>query len=106
MLDTTGPALTAALAEGVYLIKPNLPELSDLFGEPLERERIGSSRTASPVNSRQVEIVALSLGHRGALLVQRDRVLRAQPLPIEPKSAVGAGDSFLGALGVEPRGGA
>jgi 6-phosphofructokinase 2 len=50
------------------------------------------------VNSRRVEIVALSLGHRGALLVERDRVLRAQPLPIKPMSAVGAGDSFLGGL--------
>jgi 6-phosphofructokinase 2 len=98
MLDTTGPALAAALAEGVYLFKPNLHELSDALGEPLEREADWVRACVALVNSRQVEIVALTLGHRGALLVARDRVLRAQPLPITPLSAVGAGDSFLGGL--------
>jgi 6-phosphofructokinase 2 len=42
--------------------------------------------------------VALTLGHRGALLVARDLVLRAEPPPIAPLSSVGAGDSFLGAM--------
>jgi 6-phosphofructokinase 2 len=98
MLDTTGPALRAALTEGVHLIKPNLHELSDLLGKPLAGEADWVGACVSLVNSRQVEIVALSLGHRGALLVERDRVLRAQPLPIKPMSAVGAGDSFLGGL--------
>lgn len=35
---------------------------------------------------------------RGACFVTRDQILRAQPLPITPRSAVGAGDSFLAAL--------
>jgi 6-phosphofructokinase 2 len=43
-------------------------------------------------------MVALTLGDRGALLVTRDRVLRAQAVPIKPVSVVGAGDSFLGAM--------
>lgn len=38
------------------------------------------------------------MGHLGAVLVTRDQVLRAEPLAITPISAVGAGDSFLGAL--------
>jgi 6-phosphofructokinase 2 len=98
MLDTTGPALKAALAEGVHLIKTNLHELGATFGEPLEREADWVRACVRLVNSGQVEIVALTLGHRGALLVARDRVLRAQPVPIEPMSTVGAGDSFLGGL--------
>jgi 6-phosphofructokinase 2 len=98
MLDTTGPALKAALAEGVHLIKPNLLELGDLVGEQLEHEADWVRACVSLVNSGQVEIVALSLGDQGALLVERDRVLRAQPLPIKPLSSVGAGDSFLGGL--------
>jgi 6-phosphofructokinase 2 len=98
MLDTTGPALKAALAEGVHLVKLNLHELSDLLGQPLEREADWLRAGVALVESGQAEIVALSLGHRGALLVERDRALRAQPVPITPMSAVGAGDSFLGAL--------
>ena len=58
----------------------------------------GSSRRASTLNAGKVEVVALSLGHLGALLVTRDQALRAQALPIKPVSAVGAGDSFLGAM--------
>ena len=42
--------------------------------------------------------MALTMGHRGAALVTRDKILRAKPLAITPLSAVGAGDSFLGAL--------
>ena len=32
VIDTSGPALKAALAQGVSVIKPNLAELSDLIG--------------------------------------------------------------------------
>jgi 6-phosphofructokinase 2 len=50
------------------------------------------------IRTGQVEIVALSLGHLGALLITREEVLRASPLLIQAKSSVGAGDSFLGAM--------
>jgi 6-phosphofructokinase 2 len=43
-------------------------------------------------------VVALTLGHYGAMLVTREVALRADPVPIKPVSTVGAGDSFLGAL--------
>ena len=45
-----------------------------------------------------MEIVALTLGEQGALLVTADHAYRTQPLAIEPVSTVGAGDSFLGGL--------
>lgn len=98
VLDTSGPALKAALADGVYLIKPNLRELSEAAGERLDDEAAWVRACAGLVKDRRAEIVALTLGHRGALLVDRDRVLRAEPPPITPLSSVGAGDSFLGAM--------
>jgi 6-phosphofructokinase 2 len=98
VLDTSGPALAAALKEGVHLVKPNLRELSELMGERLDGEAAWLRASFGLVKSRQAEIVALTLGHRGALLVDRDRVLRAEPPPITPASSVGAGDSFLGAM--------
>ena len=45
-----------------------------------------------------VEVVALTLGHHGGLLVTRRQAVYAPTLPVEPVSAVGAGDSFLGAM--------
>ncbi len=50
------------------------------------------------VHNGRAATVALTMGHLGAVLVTRDQVMRAHPLAITPVSAVGAGDSFLGAL--------
>ncbi len=98
LLDTSGLALKAALAERVYLIKPSLRELCEAVGEPLDDETAWIRACVGLVNDLRVEIVALTLGHRGAILVTRDRVIRAEPPPIKPVSFVGAGDSFLGAM--------
>lgn len=98
ILDTSGAALAAAVAEGVDLIKPNLREMRELTGtEPQDAgEWVAAARRI--VEMRQASIVALTMGHLGAALVTRDRTWRAKSLPIIPQSAVGAGDSFLGAL--------
>lgn len=98
ILDTSGPPLQAALKEGVYLIKPNLHELSDLGHTPLEGQGAWVEASRSLVSRGGAEIVALTLGDKGALLVTRDQAWRAQALPIKPVSAVGAGDSFLGGM--------
>ena len=98
VLDTSGAPLQAALEEGVYLFKPNLHELTDLVGAPLEDQDARVTACRRIVQAARAEVVALTLAEQGALLVTRERVWRAQPLPIEPVSAVGAGDSFLGAM--------
>jgi 6-phosphofructokinase 2 len=98
ILDTSGAPLAAALEHGVYLIKPNLREMCDLAGHELLDQNDWIIAARQYIKARKVEIVALSLGHLGALLVTKDQALRAQPLPIKPVSAVGAGDSFIGAL--------
>ncbi len=98
VLDTSGPALAAALEQGVHLVKPNLRELRDLTGLPLNRESDWTRAAAELVRAGKAEIVALTLGDQGALLVSRDAHLRAAALPVRIASAVGAGDSFLAAL--------
>lgn len=98
VLDASGPALAAALGEGVYLVKPNLRELRDLTGLPLndEGERLAAAREL--IHRGGAELVALTLGEEGALLVGADRAWRAPALPIRAVSSVGAGDSFLGGM--------
>ncbi len=98
LLDTSGEPLKAALEHGVCLIKPNLREMRELTGAELCEEKEWIAAARSFIDAGKVEIVALSLGHLGALLVTRAQALRAYPLPIEPLSSVGAGDSFLGAF--------
>jgi 6-phosphofructokinase 2 len=98
VIDTSGAALEAALDEGVTLINPNLVELIELSAAPLESdgERVAACRAL--IADKRAEIVALTLGDDGALLVTGDRAWRAEPMAIEVVSTVGAGDSFLGGL--------
>lgn len=98
VLDTSGPALAAAVAEGVDLIKPNLREMRELSGSEPSDACEWEAAARSLIRHGKVAVIALTMGHLGAVLVTPDRVLRAAPLPISPVSAVGAGDSFLGAL--------
>jgi 6-phosphofructokinase 2 len=98
VVDTSGRALRAALEEGVYLIKPNRHELSELTGSPLQGEADLVKACRQLVEAAQAEVVALTLGDQGALLVTRDGVWRAPGLDVKPVSAVGAGDSFLGGM--------
>ena len=98
VLDASGPALAAALAEGVFLFKPNLKELAELSGQTLETPAQWQAAARQLVQDGRTEIVALTLGHLGALLVTRDAMWFAPPLDMPVASAVGAGDSFVAGL--------
>jgi len=65
-------------------------------GELDEPELVDAARVL--VASGRAEVVALTLGARGAVLVTRDEVLRLPTPHVRVASAVGAGDAFLGAL--------
>jgi len=98
VIDTSGPALVAALAEGVTLIKPNQNELGELVGRALDNDADRILACRKLIDDGCTQMVALTLGEQGAMLVTRERVLRAEPVRIEVVSTVGAGDSFLGGL--------
>jgi len=96
LVDTAGTALKAALDEGVYLVKPNLRELMDLT-ECTANEKAEQAQLArSLIKTGKAEIVALTLGHKGALLAWDDDTLHLRAPLVTTQSAVGAGDSFLG----------
>lgn len=98
VLDTSGLPLKAALKAGVFLVKPNLKELCALTAMPLEDQEAQIAACRELVRTGQAEIVALTLGDKGALLVTGDCAFRAAAIPIQPVSSVGAGDSFVGAM--------
>jgi 6-phosphofructokinase 2 len=98
VLDTSGAALKCALEAGVYLIKPNLREMMDLTGATLDDEASSIRACRRLIERGGAEVVALTLGGDGALLVTEERAWRASALSIHPVSTVGAGDSFLGAM--------
>jgi 6-phosphofructokinase 2 len=98
IVDTSGPFLKAALDAGVYLIKPNLREFQELAGVAATDDAALAEAGRRLFERYRLEVIALSMGPDGALLLTRDMALRANALPIEPVSVSGAGDSFLGAM--------
>ena len=99
VVDASGRPLTAALDEGVFLVKPSREELADLFGIDRELDLEDLVEAArSLVRDGRAEMVALTLGAEGALLVSRTGVTRLPTPRVAVVSAVGAGDAFLAAL--------
>ena len=98
VLDTSGPALTAAMGRGLALIKPSLSELEHLVGRPLPTAAEQDAEAAKLVATGAAEMVAVSLGAEGALLATREGVTRLPALKGQVRSAVGAGDAFLASM--------
>jgi 6-phosphofructokinase 2 len=99
VVDASGPALAAALDEGVFLIKPSRDELAELVDAPGELDRPEQVEAArSIVVDGRAEVVALTLGAGGAVLVTTDDELHLPTPKVEVASAVGAGDAFLAGL--------
>jgi len=98
IVDTSGPFLKAAVEAGVYLIKPNLREFLELAGTTATDEAALIEAGRRLFDRYRIEVIAISMGPDGALLVTRELALGANGLPIDPISVSGAGDSFLGAM--------
>ncbi len=98
IVDTSGRFLKAALEHGIYLIKPNLHEFQELAGITASDDASLIAAGRRLIGRGRVEVIALSMGPDGALLITQDLALRANGLPIEPVSVSGAGDSFLAAM--------
>lgn len=98
VLDTSGPAFKHALDVGVYLVKPSLSEFTEFMGVTTPDQKTCVEAARQLVQAGNAEIVALTLGEDGAILVSRDLALQALPPPVKVNGTVGAGDSFLGML--------
>lgn len=98
ILDTTGEALKKALDEGVYLAKPNLAELSEYAGVNQLTIDAAGLVCQQLISNGNCEIILLSLGGAGALLVTKNVIKHIVPPPVERKSTVGAGDSMTAGM--------
>jgi 6-phosphofructokinase 2 len=71
IVDTSGEALLKILETGVYLIKPNIGELAKLIGvERLELSEV-EKVAKNLIEKGSAEIVVVSLGADGAILVTK-----------------------------------
>ncbi len=100
VIDTSGPALTAALSSGAYLVKPSARELAAVVERELltEADIIGAARHAKSVSD--VEVIVVSIGPGGAVVVTDDDLTRLRAPTVRVRSAVGAGDSMVAGIAV------
>ncbi|MCP3820359.1 1-phosphofructokinase [Streptomyces sp. A3M-1-3] len=93
-LDTSGPALLAALHERPEVVKPNAEELAAAVGRPLTT--IGDAvEAARELRSRGAGAVLASLGADGQLLVDGSGTYFGSATVATVRSNVGAGDASL-----------
>jgi len=98
IVDTSGEALQKVLEKGVYLVKPNIGELAKLIGvEKLEMNEVVIA-ARKLIEKRNAEIVVVSLGPQGAVLVTSTQTEFVPAPNVVKKSTVGAGDSMVGAM--------
>ncbi|MDN4477609.1 1-phosphofructokinase [Demequina sp. SYSU T00039] len=96
-IDSSGPALAAAVAATPDLIKPNHEELEELVGRALPT--LGDVQDAArDLVAQGIGIVCVSLGRHGALLVTADELLHSWATITTPLSTVGAGDCMLAGM--------
>lgn len=94
VVDTSGPALTAALAARPTLVKPNREELAESVGFGIDT-LADVVRAAEVLRDRGAETVLASLGADGAVLLDEQGVRYGESPVDRGRSAVGAGDAML-----------
>ncbi|MDT0571952.1 1-phosphofructokinase [Streptomyces sp. DSM 3412] len=93
-LDTSGPALLAALRERPDVVKPNAEELAEAVGRPLAT--VGDAvKAAEELREMGAAAVLASLGADGQLLVNASGTWFGTARVDAVRSNVGAGDSSL-----------
>jgi 6-phosphofructokinase 2 len=94
VLDVDGEALRQGIMAQPDVIKPNIHELSELVGREL-KELDEVAAAAMEINRQGVEMVLVSMGGRGIMLVCEGREYLAVPPEVKVEGTVGAGDSSV-----------
>ena len=98
VLDSSGNFLKQALKEGIYLLKPNVKELGELVGKELTTITEQEEAAKIIIKSGKIEILVVSMGSSGAMIVSEEGTYHVSAPPAKKKSTVGAGDSMVAGL--------
>jgi 6-phosphofructokinase 2 len=99
ILDTSGSGLRH-IRSGVFLLKVSVRELRECVGRAVlaESEQVVAAREL--IESGRAEVVVVSLGSDGALLVTSLESQHFSAIPMRAVSGVGAGDAMVAAITV------
>ncbi len=98
VLDTSGKALLPSMKSDIFLMKPNLSELSELCGVEsisiLELERLSKNI----LKKYPVKILVVSMGAKGAFLATKETNKYIAAPTVHQKSTIGSGDSMVAGM--------
>lgn len=98
ILDAEGEILLKGIEARPFLIKPNLYEFEAAFGLRDKQDREEMLFLCRKIIKGGVEVICLSLGEEGALIVNREAAFFCEALQTEIKSTQGAGDSMVAGI--------
>jgi len=96
--DTSGPALRKGLDAPLYLIKPNMHELSQLAEREVEDDAQIRDVARSLIDEGVIEVVATSLGSGGLAVTTAEKHEHVRAPTVKIRSKVGAGDSTVAGI--------
>lgn len=97
MVDTSGPALEAALATRPWGVKVNGHEVGAALGRPVS-DVLAALAALEALRARGVSLAAISLGAEGCVAADASGAWWARPPRVRIVSSVGSGDSLLAGL--------
>lgn len=100
VVDTSGPALEAALQSGAHLVKPSARELAQIVGRTLHTETDVADAAVEVHRRSRVDVLVASIGAGGAIVIDDRGLVRLRAPSVQVRSAVGAGDSMVAGLAV------
>jgi len=97
IFDASGPGLKAGMEGHPTIAKPNIDEIAELIGSPVNTIEEAYKAGRELQNKYGADLI-ITLGKEGALAVLHGRAYRIPVLKIHVASAAGAGDSVLAGL--------
>ena len=99
ILDSHGPEFALGLESVPYMVKPNVAETEELFGYSLETDD-AKWQAIAQFHAKGIELVALSLGERGAFVSRGEDKFQVVPPKIDEVNPVGSGDALVAGFAI------
>jgi 1-phosphofructokinase family hexose kinase len=99
ILDSHGPEFALGLESVPHMVKPNVAETEELFGYSLDTDD-AKWRAIAQFHARGIELVALSLGERGAFVSRGRERFHVVPPKITEVNPVGSGDALVAGFAI------
>lgn len=94
ILDTSGKSLIDGIKAKPTMIKPNVDEIQMLSGRPV-KDREDLIQIATKIQKEGIDIVAVSLGKEGSIVVSEEGIYQGIVPRIQAVNTVGCGDSMI-----------